>query len=185
MKKALILIDLQHDFCEEGSLAVKGGLEVVQLANQLQAKFDLVIATQDWHPGNHVSFEELWPIHCVQDSHGAKLHSALDQTKIEKFFYKGTDKHIDSYSAFFDNAHLRETGLADYLKQKQVTDLYIAGLATDYCVKYSCLDAIELGFKVFLIRDACRAVELNAGDEEKAVEEMREAGVVIMESSDL
>jgi nicotinamidase/pyrazinamidase len=185
VKKALILIDLQHDFCEGGSLAVKGGQEVVALANQLQAKFDLVIATQDWHPADHVSFQELWPVHCVQDSHGAKLHAQLNQNKIEKIFHKGADKHIDSYSAFFDNAHLRETGLGDYLKQKGITDIYVAGLATDYCVKYSCLDAVQLGFKVYLIRDACRAVELNAGDEEKAIHEMQKAGVVVIESKDL
>lgn len=183
MKKALILIDLQHDFCEGGSLAVKGAQEVIQLANQLQSKFDVVLATQDWHPADHASFEELWPVHCVQDSHGAKLHDQLDVKKIEKIFYKGTDKNIDSYSAFFDNAHLHQTGLGDYLKQKNITDIYIMGLATDYCVKYSCLDALALGFNVYLIQDACRAVELNVGDEEKTIKELQAAGVKITTTS--
>lgn len=182
MKKALILIDVQQDFCQGGALAVPGADDIIPIINRLQQSFDVVIATQDWHPADHVSFEELWPVHCVQHSHGAKLHTHLNQDKIEKIFYKGMDKTIDSYSAFFDNAHLRETGLGDYLKQKKITDIYIVGLATDYCVKYSCLDAVALGFHVYLIQDACRAVELTAGDGAKAISELQANGVNVIDS---
>lgn len=195
-KKALIMVDLQNDFCRGGHLAVPGGDEVITLANQIQPHFDLVIATQDWHPHDHMSFainhpdygigdviivddipQVLWPEHCIQQSKGAEFHPELETQHIHKIFHKGIDKKIDSYSAFFDNAHKRKTGLGDYLREENVSDVYIMGLATDYCVKYSALDAIHQGFNVFVIKDACRGVELNPGDIEHAYAEMQAAGV--------
>lgn len=203
-KKALIMVDLQNDFCTGGSLAVPGGEEVVSLANRLQPYFDLIVATQDWHPHDHMSFainhsslevgdvimvddipQVLWPAHCVQDSKGAQFHPELDVHRVKKIFHKGTDQKIDSYSAFFDNAHRRSTGLTDYLRSEGVTDVYIMGLATDYCVKFSSLDAIHQGFNVYIIHDACRGVELNSGDIEDAYDEMVAAGVKIIQAKDV
>ncbi|OGT57342.1 MAG: nicotinamidase [Gammaproteobacteria bacterium RIFCSPHIGHO2_12_FULL_43_28] len=204
VKKALIMVDLQNDFCAGGQLAVPGGDEVVPLANRLAPYFDLVVATKDWHPSNHQSFASqhagqksgelislgdvpqiLWPDHCVQNSKGARFHPALLKKHIHKIIHKGTDKAIDSYSAFYDNAHLRATGLYDYLTDQGVDEVYLLGLATDYCVKYSALDAIQLGFPVFVITDACRGVELQVGDIQKAFDEMREAGVTLVTSSEI
>lgn len=198
-KKALILIDLQNDFCPGGKLAIPSGDEIIPLANQLQLEFDLVIATQDWHPHDHLSFASrhegknigeivmvngleqiLWPDHCIQHTKGAEFHPDLDTSKIKKIFHKGIVKGVDSYSALQDNAHLRSTGLGEYLKQHDVKDVYMMGLATDYCVKYSALDAIHAGFNVHVIVDGCRGVELNEGDIEKALDEMRSAGVTLI-----
>ncbi len=203
-KTALILVDIQNDFCPGGSLAVPEGDAIVSIANALQAKFDLVIATQDWHPENHMSFasthaghqvgdiidadgiqQVLWPSHCIQGTQGAKFHPQLDVSRIHKIIHKGTDRYIDSYSAFFDNAHLRSTGLADYLREQGVKEIYLLGLATDYCVKYSCLDAIHLGFQVNLIRDACRGIELQSGDIANALAELQVAGVKIITSKEV
>lgn len=203
VKKALIMVDLQNDFCPGGRLAVPHGDEVIHLANQIQAYFELVIATQDWHPERHISFasthqknigdlvqvEEieqiLWPDHCVQNSKGADLHPRLNRSRIHKFIYKGTNHHLDSYSAFFDNAHKQQTGLHDYLQRQKIRHVYILGLATDYCVKYSALDAIKLGYIVTVIQDACRGVELNIGDSANALSEMRKAGVNIIMSAEI
>jgi nicotinamidase/pyrazinamidase len=198
-KKALIMVDLQNDFCPGGSLAVPQGDQVIAIANRLQPYFDCVIATQDWHPHDHTSFainhpqhsvgdvmildhvqQVLWPAHCVQGTQGAQFHAQLDLTRVEHYVHKGTDKYIDSYSAFFDNAHLRSTELATYLKDRGLHDIYIMGLATDYCVKYSCLDAAKLGFNVHVIKEACRGIELSEGDIEKAYQEMQAAGVKIV-----
>lgn len=195
-KTALILIDLQNDFCPGGNLAVPDGDAVIALANQLQPHFDQVIATKDWHPANHASFaanhsnrqvgevlhhhgvdQILWPIHCVQNTAGAEFHKDLDTLHIQKIFYKGTDVNVDSYSAFYDNKQLRKTGLEEYLHEQKVTDVYIMGLATDYCVKFSCLDAAKMDFNVYLIEDACRGVELNSGDIAKALQDIQDAGV--------
>lgn len=203
-KEALIMVDLQNDFCAGGNLSVPQGDDVIPLANKLQTCFDLIIATQDWHPKNHTSFASnhnnfkigdiitinnltqiLWPDHCIQGSKGAEFHPKLHTQQIKKIFHKGIDKNIDSYSAFFDNAHLRSTGLADYLKQENVKDIYIIGLATDYCVKYSVLDAVSQQFNVHVIIDACRGVELNKGDTAKAIKEMEEAGAHIVYSADI
>lgn len=203
-KTAFIMVDLQNDFCHGGNLEVPEGDAVVPLANQLQEYFDLIIATQDWHPEDHMSFasnhtgkkvydvitinqlqQVLWPDHCVQNTHGAAFHPQLKTAKIQKIIFKGTDKSIDSYSAFFDNAHLRSTGLADYLREQQIDIIYIMGLATDYCVKYSCLDAIECGFQVYLIEDACRGVELHSGDIANAIQEMKKAGVKVVRVQDI
>lgn len=203
-KKALIIVDLQNDFCRGGSLEVPGGDEVVPIANALQNKFDLVVATKDWHPKDHTSFvtnhpghqlgeivmadnipQILWPQHCVQGSKGAELHAQFDISGVHQFILKGVDKNIDSYSAFFDNAHLRHTGLADYLTAHEVQDIYLMGLATDYCVKYSCLDAIKLGFNVYVIAEGCRGVDLQAGDTERALVEMQAAGAKIVKLDEL
>lgn len=203
-KTALILVDLQNDFCAGGSLAVPGGDEVIPLANQLQSHFDIVIATKDWHPKDHASFASnhpgkkigdliemngleqiLWPDHCLQNTKGAELHPLLNISQIQAYFLKGTDKCIDSYSAFFDNAHLRATGLADYLSEQHVSKVYIMGLATDYCVKFSCMDAVGEGFETYLIEDACRGVELKVGDIQKALNEMLKEGIKIIKMKDV
>jgi nicotinamidase/pyrazinamidase len=202
--EALILVDLQYDFMPGGALAVPEGDQVVPLANRLASRFDLVVASQDWHPPHHRSFasqhpgrkpgdvvdlegleQRLWPDHCVQNTHGAELHQDLDLSRIERVFHKGADPGIDSYSAFFDNAHRRATGLGDYLKNKGVTDLYLMGLATDYCVKFSSLDAVGLGFNTSVIADGCRGIEAEPGDIEKAFSEMLARGVIILESHQL
>lgn len=198
------MVDLQNDFCAGGSLAVPDGDAVIPLANQLQERFERVIATKDWHPRDHMSFaanhpgsmvgdiilvddipQILWPIHCVQETIGAQFHSGLNTTRITAIFHKGVEKNIDSYSTFFDNEHLRETGLNAYLRGEQVTDLYIMGLATDYCVKYSVLDALCLGFNVHVVVDACRGIDLHPGDIDLAIDEMRIAGANIVHVRDI
>jgi nicotinamidase/pyrazinamidase len=199
--EALLLVDLQYDFMPGGALAVPRGDEVVPLANPLAAHFELVVASQDWHPPNHRSFasqhrgkkpgdvielegleQRLWPDHCVQNTHGAELHHDLDPSRIERVFQKGADPGIDSYSAFFDNAHRRATGLGDYLKEKGVRKVFLMGLATDYCVKFSALDALDLGLQVVVIGDGCRAIEAEPGDLEKALREMLGKGATLMHS---
>jgi len=198
---ALILVDIQNDFMPTGSLPVAQGDEVVPVANRMQRYFELVVATQDWHPPDHGSFasnhegrkpgemselgglpQVLWPDHCVQGSPGAEFHRDLDRTRVARVFHKGVDADIDSYSGFFDNGHRRSTGLGEYLRDCSVTDVYILGLATDYCVKYSALDALKLGFTTHVIEDGCRGVELNPGDVQSALDEMRAAGVKITNS---
>jgi nicotinamidase/pyrazinamidase len=198
---ALILVDVQNDFVPGGALPVSEGGQIVPIVNRLQAQFDLVVATQDWHPANHGSFaanhpgkkpgevidldgmrQILWPVHCVQNSAGAAFVPALNMKQVAEVFQKGTDAQIDSYSGFFDNGHRKVTGLADFLKARKVTDVFIAGLATDYCVKFTALDAVGLGFKTHLVKEACRGVDLMPGDVAKAVLEMREAGVEIVEA---
>jgi nicotinamidase/pyrazinamidase len=199
---ALVLVDLQNDFLPGGALAVPHGDEVVSVANRIQPAFDLVVATQDWHPPDHGSFatqhpgrqpgdviqlgdlpQILWPVHCVQNTPGAALVADLDTRRIACIFHKGTDPAIDSYSAFFDNGHWHSTGLGEYLRRHGVTDVYLAGLATDYCVRYSALDARQLGFRTFVILDACRGVNLRPDDCATAIEEMKSAGVEITRST--
>lgn len=193
--KALLVVDIQNDFLPGGALGVKEGDKVIPLINTLvKQDFDVIVASKDWHPKHHGSFASthgkkpgehtklkgldqiLWPDHCVQGSRGAEFSPELDMTKFDKVFLKGTDNDIDSYSAFFDNGHLKSTGLGDYLKGKGVTDVYIAGLTTDYCVHFSVLDAAKLGFKAHVVLDACRAVNLKKGDQESAVEVMKAVG---------
>lgn len=199
--KALIIVDIQNDFLPGGSLAVSEGDQVIPVINSLQEKFDLVVATQDFHPPNHESFAQthgkkvgeivelaglkqiLWPSHCVEGSTGAQFAPELKTDIIAKIFHKGRDKDVDSYSAFFDNAKLCSTGLSDYLKNQDITDVYIVGLATDYCVKFSVLDAIDLGFKTFVVVDACRPVEIAEGDCKKALDEMKAKGATIIKSA--
>ncbi len=201
---ALILVDIQNDFLPGGALAVPDGDRVIPVANRLQPRFGLVVATQDWHPADHGSFaanhkgknvgdvieldgleQIIWPAHCVQGSRGAEFAAALDTSRVAQVFHKGTDREIDSYSGFFDNGHRRSTGLADYLRGEGVTEVFIMGLATDYCVKFTALDARQLGFATHLIADGCRGVELQPGDVARAVDEMRVAGVTIITSAQL
>lgn len=182
---ALILVDIQNDFCPGGSLAVEEGDRVVPVVNELQKKFELVVATKDWHPPGHSSFESLWPPHCVQNTEGAEFVASLDTSRIAHTFLKGTDPAVDSYSGFFDNEHKLSTGLGDWLRAQGVTRVTVAGLATDYCVKFTALDAIRLGFETTVVRDACRGVEVNEGDTERALEEMRRAGARVVESREV
>ncbi len=198
--RALILVDIQNDFLPGGALAVPDGDAVITLANKLQPLFPIVVATQDWHPPNHGSFaanhpgkepydqidlegvaQTLWPVHCVQGTPGAALPSGLTQTRITKVFQKGTDPRIDSYSGFFDNGHRKATGLGEWLKEQGVTETYVCGLATDYCVRFTALDAVQLGFKTYLIEDACRGVNLRPDDASHALEELKRAGVLVVQ----
>lgn len=192
---ALLLIDLQNDFMPGGSLAVPFGLEAVKAANFAQQFFSAVIATKDWHPEQHLSFANnhddkvpgdhvmldghpqiLWPVHCVQHTFGAALVNELDQRKIEHVVTKGENLVLDSYSAFFDSG-THETGLAHYLDQRGIDEVYLMGVATEYCVKASALDAIKVGLKTHVIVDGCRGVGLREKDIPDAVSEMRDAGV--------
>ncbi len=202
--RALILIDLQNDFMPGGALAVPEGDKVIPVVAKVQPLFSLVVATQDWHPADHGSFaanhpgrevgdrieldgleQILWPVHCVQETPGAALVDTLDLTRVARVFVKGTDPAIDSYSGFFDNGHRQATGLGDFLRKCGVDEIYIVGVATDYCVKFTALDAAELGFKTSLIVDGCRGVNLEAGDVDKALAKMKRAGVKLVESSGL
>jgi len=202
MTDALLIIDMQNDFMDNGALCVPGALALVPLINSLISHFTYVIASKDWHPKSHQSFaanhknksvgdtiklhgilHTLWPVHCVQNSYGASWAEGLDATKINHVVLKGSDPTIDSYSAFFDNAHLRSTGLDQELKRLQVDQLFICGVATDYCVKFTAFDALSLGYSVFVIEDACKGVELYPGDVAKAFMQMKEKGVKIVSSS--
>ncbi len=175
--RVLLLIDIQNDFLPGGRLAVPAGDEIIPLVNELQPLFDLVVATQDWHPAGHQSFasshagraqfeqmdlhglpQVLWPDHCTQASEGAALAPALRTERIEAIFRKGMNPEIDSYSAFFDNGHRKSTGMADYLRGRGVTEVFVAGLAADYCVYYSALDALAAGFATTVLTDATRAI---------------------------
>jgi len=200
---ALILVDIQNDFSPSGNLPVPEGDQIIVTVNRLQPHFDLVVATKDWHPPDHKSFARehgknpgdkillngieqiLWPDHCVQHSWGAGFIPGLDTALIDRIFNKGMDKYVDSYSGFFDNDHKTRTGLDAYLKQKDVQKVYLTGLATDYCVKFTAKDALMLGYETHIIRDATRGVNLNAGDVEKALAEMEKEGIKIVESSNI
>jgi nicotinamidase/pyrazinamidase len=202
--KALILVDLQNDCLPGGALAVPQGDEIIPLADQLQQRFDIVVATKDWHPPNHGSFalnhkgkkpgdriildgveQILWPVHCVQNTQGAEFAPSFDTSRIAHVFHKGTERNIDSYSTFFDNAHRRHTGLAHFLEKRGIKDVYLMGLALDYCVKYSALDARYLGLNTYVIVNGCRGIELESGDIDRALEEMKRAGAILMKSDDL
>jgi nicotinamidase/pyrazinamidase len=195
---ALILVDIQNDFCEFGALAVPDGNAVIAVANELMPQYDLVIATQDWHPANHGSFaanyplrkpgqiieldglpQILWPIHCVQNSFGSEFVRTLHITKIHKVFRKGTDVNIDSYSGFYDNGHRKSTGMGEYLQSKGVTVITVMGLATDYCVKFTAIDALSFGFKTTFLERGSRGVNLQPDDVANAIVAMREKGVII------
>lgn len=199
---ALIIIDVQNDFCPGGALAVAGGDGIVPLINDMQSRFATRVLTQDWHPGDHSSFADnhegaapfsmieapygpqvLWPRHCVQGSHGAAFHDDL-RTDADLIIRKGFRAGIDSYSAFYENDHETPTGLDGYLRERGVKRLVMAGLATDFCVRFSAVDAARLGFDVTVAEDACRAIDLD-GSLDAAMAEMREAGVTLAAAADL
>jgi nicotinamidase/pyrazinamidase len=177
--RAFIIVDIQNDFTTGGALEVSQGETIIPLVNELQSRFDLVVATQDWHPSSHKSFasnhegkkpfektilqgmdQVLWPDHCVQATKGADFHPALDMKRVEAIFRKGMDVNIDSYSGFYDNGHLRSTGMSGYLRERGVTEVYVCGLAGDYCVYFTAKDALREGFETFLIEDATRSINL-------------------------
>lgn len=201
--RALLLIDIQNDFMPWGSLPVPRGDEVVAVANALSSRFPFVVASQDWHPPGHGSFasahpgmrpgdvtvlggveQVLWPDHCVQNTPGASFHSGLDVAPIGAVIRKGADPEVDSYSAFFDNGRRVDTGLAALLRARGVTEIWLVGLATDYCVKYTALDGRSLGFEVAVVSDGVRAVDVEPGDGERALDDMARAGCRIVKSSD-
>jgi nicotinamidase/pyrazinamidase len=197
--EALIIVDIQNDFLPGGALEVKDGDQVIPYINEIQSIYDLVVATQDWHPADHKSFASnypngapgeiidlnglqqiLWPTHCVQNSFGAQFAEGLIQDNIKKVFVKGTDSEIDSYSGLFDNGHRKATGLAEYLKIKGVDKVVVVGLAADYCVKFTALDAAQYGFEVEVHKAGTMAVNLQEGDFEKAMMEMETAGITVV-----
>lgn len=204
-KGALLIIDVQNDFCPGGALEVPGGDKIIPAVNKLSGmdRFSKVIATQDWHPEDHISFasnqdkepfseieidgikQTLWPDHCVQGTNGAKFHTRLDLKPVDLILRKGSGPDVDSYSAFLENDKKTETGLDYYLRGMGIKELFVCGLATDFCVYYSCLDGIKYNFKVNLIRDAARGIDQPEGSVDEALQDMEGKGVVIIESSEL
>ncbi len=195
--EVLIVVDMQNDFCPGGALAVAEGNDIVPLVNRHMIRFDHVILTQDWHPANHSSFalnhegctayetiempygpQTLWPDHCIQGSSGAEFHSGLDKNKAELIIRKGFRSEVDSYSAFFENDHKTPTGLGGYLSERGLNTVTFVGLATDYCVAYSALDARKLGLETKVLLDSCRGIDLN-GSVNSMLETMRLAGVTL------
>lgn len=195
--EALIVIDVQNDFCPGGALAVAGGDEIISRINRLMADFQTVVLTQDWHPANHASFaanypgaapfsltqmpygpQVLWPTHCVQGTGGAAFHKDLSTDPAQLVIRKGFRPEIDSYSAFFENDRTTATGLDGYLRNRGITSVTLVGLATDYCVAYSALDAARLGYNATVLEGACRAIDLN-GSLAQARDLMRAAGVAL------
>ncbi len=177
--KALIIVDVQNDFCPGGALAVKDGDKIISGINEIRHKFDEIITTQDWHPIDHCSFKSnggIWPIHCVQNTIGAELHKDLMSGYVN--IIKGTMKNSDSYSAFYDDNGI-SIGLLEYLVGCHIKQVYICGLATDYCVKFTALDAVKEGFKTYVIKDLCRGVNIKRNDSMKAFLEMEKAGAVM------
>lgn len=182
---ALIVVDLQYDFMPNGSLAVNGGNEIADVLNPIRDIFDLVIFTQEWHPTNHCSFQDIggpWPVHCVQDSEGAKIDLRLIREN-DIIVQKGVNQDVDSYSAFWDNERKHKTNLDEILKQHNIDTVYICGIATDYCVKFTALDACKLGYKTHLLVDACRGVNIDINDVKKAIVDMSTKGVNLTHSS--
>lgn len=184
--KALIIVDVQYDFLPEGALAVAKGDEIIPVINSIQKDYDLIVATQDWHPNNHKSFasqhvdkltfdvielnglqQVLWPDHCIQGSYGAELSEKLETDRVEAIFRKGMEPEIDSYSGFYDNGRRKNTGLAGYLKDRQVTEVHVCGLAADYCVFYTAMDALDEGFKTSIVSKATKAIDKGAFIEKK------------------
>lgn len=201
--RALVVVDIQHDFLPGGALAVPSGDGVIAITNLLMARYDRIVATQDWHPADHASFaaqhagrtpgevvdldglpQVLWPVHCVQGTPGAAFASSLDVWRFHAVFRKGADRRVDSYSGFFDNGRRHDTGLGAWLRTEGVTAVDVVGLATDYCVKWTALDALHLGFPTRLITDACRGVNLSPGDVDGALAELAAAGVGLVTSDD-
>jgi nicotinamidase/pyrazinamidase len=200
--KALILIDLQNDFMPWGSVGIEKSNEIIPLANQIMEHFNLVVASQDWHPADHKSFaanhpwrmpgqvidlhgipQLLWTMHCVQHSFGAELVNGLNANRISKIFQKGVNSGVDSYSIFFENDHKNSSGLEDYLKSHKVKEIFIMGLTTDFGVKYSALDAVQLGFKTNVIIDGCQWFDLE--NVEKTLNELKIENIQIINADDL
>jgi len=198
--RALIVVDVQNDFLPGGPMGVAGGDEIVPVVSRLIGSYPVVVATQDWHPENHGSFaashqgkevfsvteldglpQVLWPVHCVQGTEGAQLAPELDRARIGKVFPKGERVEVDSYSGFHDNGRRYSTGMGEWLRDRGVEEVAVCGLATDYCVKFTALDAVKDGFRTSVILPACRGVDLKEGDIDRAVEEMRRAGVEIVD----
>jgi nicotinamidase/pyrazinamidase len=199
---ALLLVDLQNDFMPDGALPAAGGDAVPPVANRLMDSFELVVASQDWHPPDHGSFASnhadaqpgevidldgldqiLWPDHCVQETEGAEFVPELNTGGIDRVFHKGTDPSIDSYSAFFDNGHRKATGMGEFLNERGIERLFVAGVATDYCVKYSVLDSCRrLDLETWVVVDGCAGVENQPGDIDRAFAEMRDAGATLVDS---
>ena len=194
---ALMIIDVQNDFCPGGALAVDGGDQIISQVNAMQRDFSVCVLTQDWHPADHSSFADnqpgheafslidmpygpqvLWPRHCVKGSFGAQFHAEMRTDAADLILRKGFRREIDSYSAFFENDHRTPTGLAGYLRERGVRDLVLVGLATDFCVRYSAVDGANLGFGVTVVQAACRAIDLNNSLAE-ALADMRDCGVVL------
>jgi nicotinamidase/pyrazinamidase len=201
---ALILVDIQVDFCKGGALEVKEGDAVIPIANKLMPLFETVVATQDWHPANHESFaanhlwrkpgqviqlhgleQVLWVIHCVQGSFGAEFAPGLELSGVHKIVQKGMNPQVDSYSGFYDNGRRFQTEMAEYLRSKNIKKVYVMGLATDYCVKFTALDALSEGFETYLIVDGSRGVNLQPDDVSNSIEQMQKAGIQLIQSTDL
>ncbi|MBN1467140.1 MAG: bifunctional nicotinamidase/pyrazinamidase [Fusobacteriaceae bacterium] len=202
---ALLIIDVQNDFCKKGTLEVKEANSIIPPINQLINFFNkknlFIIATKDWHPKNHKSFavnseknigdfaelnglpQVFWPVHCIQNSFGSEFHK--DLLPIKNIVYKGENPEVDSYSGFFDNGKKFKTNLDDILKKNEIDTLYIGGLATDYCVKYTVLDALSLSYKVFLLTDCIKGVNINTDDSDKSIEEMKQKGAYLINSKEI
>jgi len=195
---ALLMIDIQNDFCPGGALAVADGDGVVGVVNEMQTDYPVLVLTQDWHPADHSSFasnhdggepfsmikmpygdQVLWPTHCLQGSKGAAFHEGLETNKADLIIRKGFRSHIDSYSAFYENDHTTQTGLAGYLRERDVANVVLTGLATDFCVYYSAIDAVKCGFEAKLVTKACRAIDMD-GSLDSAMQAMKKAGVEIV-----
>lgn len=203
--RALLLVDMQNDFLSGGALPIEGADHITPIINEIiHEPFDWIIATKDWHPFNHGSFannhegkhpgdhinlggldQVLWPAHCVQGTKGAEFAPGWDCSRVDQVIYKGTDPLVDSYSAFYDNSHRKSTGLEIFLREKGISTLFIAGLATDYCVKYSALDGLALGFHVYVITDACRGVNSLVEDSKDALALMGQGGATLISYKDL
>ena len=180
MKRALLIVDVQNDFCPGGALAVKDGDRVVPVINKIADRFDLVISTQDWHPTDTVHFEK-WPVHCVAGTTGSRFHPDLELDKIVLKLLKGTENKDDGYSAF----EATNASLTDYLRENDIGSLYVAGLATDYCVRASALDAVENGFHTYVVTDAIAAVNLKPDDGKETLDELYSKGVILLESEEI
>lgn len=202
--RALILVDIQNDFCEGGALAVQNASAIIPVIHGILPAFDVVVATQDWHPANHGSFasnqsgarigeigtlnglpQVWWPAHCVQNTSAAAFHPDLDVSGLDATIQKGTDPNVDSYSGFFDNGRAHATGLAEFLQSRGIGQVFVCGLATDYCVKWTALDALSLGFDTVVISDATRGVNLSPLDSENALLEVVAAGGRVVSSAQI
>jgi nicotinamidase/pyrazinamidase len=202
--RALIIVDIQNDFCPGGALPVSRGNEIIPLVNGISRKFATVVVTQDWHPANHVSFasnhegmkpydqleinginQVLWPDHCIAGTEGARLHPHLNTDRANIIIRKGTTPGLDSYSAFFENDRITKTGLSGYLNSLEIEEVFLCGLATDYCVFYSAMDAMRAGFKTQVVLDACRGINVPEGSLESVIEEMKVHGIQVINSREI